>query len=306
MRIGFAGTPQVAAQVLSHLVNTGQQVELVITKPDVPKGRGKVLAESEVSSYARAHGLNLIKPANLDSPDLIQLLHELELDLFIVVAYGNMIPAHLLDVTKFGWFNLHFSLLPRFRGAAPVQHTLLTGETQSGVTLFKIQAGMDDGPIHSQIQYNISDDDDAQTMLSNLAEIGTDLIDQALSEVINGKLVLRDQNHELATYASKLQSIHSKIDWHKSAMEIRNLVRATAAGPSAFSNLNDKELKIHRVRLNSTKELMPGQIVKRARQILVGTGGGDLELLEVQPSGKQRMSAFDWFNGLRDNELTFK
>lgn len=306
MRIGFAGTPQVAAQVLNHLVSFGHQIDLVITKPDVPKGRGKVLSESEVSSYARAQGLNLIKPAKLDSPELTKLLLEANLDLIIVVAYGNMIPEHMLELTKYGWFNLHFSLLPKFRGAAPVQHALLTGQTQSGVTFFKIQAGMDDGPIHSQIQYEISDDDDAETMLTNLADIGTKLIDQALDDITHGNLVLHEQNHELATYAGKLKSHYSRIDWHKSAIEIRNLVRAAAAGPSAFSSFKESELKIHRVKLSTTKNLMPGRIAKETRQILVGTGDGDLELLVVQPSGKQRMNAFDWFNGLRDSELILK
>lgn len=306
MRIGFAGTPQVAAQVLSRLVASGHQIDLVITKPDVPKGRGKVLSESEVSSYARAHRLNLIKPLNLDSPDLTKLLDEANLDLIIVVAYGNMIPEHMLQLTKYGWFNLHFSLLPKFRGAAPVQHALLTGESHSGVTLFKIQAGMDDGPIHSQIRYEISDEDDAETMLTNLADLGSKLVDQALADIAMEKLVLHEQNHELATYAGKLKSQHSRIDWQKSARDIRNLVRATTAGRSAFSIFNEKELKIHRVGLSATKDLMPGQIAERTRQILIGTGDGDLELLEVQPSGKQRMSAFDWFNGLRDNELILK
>lgn len=305
MRIGFAGTPAVAVQVLESLLKTEHDLALVITKPDAQVGRGKRLEQSEVSAFAESQGLKVIKPKNLTDIDLITLIQEMNLDLILVAAYGKIIPAQLLQQTKFGWFNLHFSLLPKYRGAAPVQHSLLAGDTVTGVTLFKLDSGMDTGAIYRQAEYQISEDDDALSVLSNLAALGSSLVLMLLADLSCGELKLVSQEEQQASYAAKIQKQDMRIDWKTSAIQIRNLVRAGAAGPIAFTENAQYRILIHEVAQSGTSELLPGHVEQRNGEIFVGTGSGDLRLLKVQPAGKRTMSARDWINGLRDSEIIF-
>lgn len=305
MRIGFAGTPAVAVQVLESLLKTEHDLALVITKPDAQVGRGKRLEQSEVSAFAESQGLKVIKPKNLTDIDLITLIQEMNLDLILVAAYGKIIPAQLLQQTKFGWFNLHFSLLPKYRGAAPVQHSLLAGDTVTGVTLFKLDSGMDTGAIYRQAEYQISEDDDALSVLSNLAALGSSLVLMLMADLSCGGLKLVSQEEQQASYAAKIQKQDMRIDWKTSAIQIRNLVRAGAAGPIAFTENAQYRILIHEVAQSGTSELLPGHVEQRNGEIFVGTGSGDLRLLKVQPAGKRTMSARDWINGLRDSEIIF-
>ena len=304
MRIGFAGTPAVAVQVLESLLNTEHELALVITKPDAQVGRGKRLEQSEVSAFAQSQGLKVIKPNDLTDMNLITLINEMNLDLILVVAYGKIIPAQLLQQTKFGWFNLHFSLLPKYRGAAPVQHSLLAGDTVTGVTLFKLDTGMDTGAIYRQTEYQISEDDNALSVLSNLAVLGSSLVLMLLADLTRGELQLFSQEQQ-ASYAAKIQKKNMRIDWKSSAIQIRNLVRAGAAGPIAFTENDRYRILIHEVAQSETSGLLPGHVEQRNGEIFVGTGSGDLRLLKVQPAGKRTMSARDWINGLRDSEIIF-
>lgn len=304
MRIGFAGTPAVAVQVLESLSNTEHDLALVITKPDAQVGRGKRLEQSEVSAFAESQGLKVIKPNDLTDMNLITLIKEMNLDLILVVAYGKIIPAQLLQQTKFGWFNLHFSLLPKYRGAAPVQHSLLAGDTVTGVTLFKLDSGMDTGAIYRQSEYQISEDDDAISVLSNLAVLGSSLVLMLLADLTRGELQLFSQEQQ-ASYAAKIQKQNMRIDWKSSAIQIRNLVRAGAAGPIAFTENEQYRILIHEVAQSETSELLPGHVEQRNGEIFVGTGSGDLRLLKVQPAGKRTMFAREWINGLRDSEIIF-
>ncbi len=305
MRIGFAGTPAVAVQVLESLLNTEHDLALVITKPDAQVGRGKRLEQSEVSAFAESKGLKVIKPNDLTDMNLITLINEMNLDLILVVAYGKIIPAQLLQRTKFGWFNLHFSLLPKYRGAAPVQHSLLAGDTVTGVTLFKLDTGMDTGAIYRQSEYQISEDDNAISVLTNLAVLGNSLVHMLLADLTRGELQLFDQKEQQASYAAKIQKQSVRIDWRSSAFQIRNLVRAAAAGPIAFTENEQSRILIHEVAQSETSELLPGQVEQLNGEIFVGTGSGDLRLLKVQPAGKKVMSARDWINGLRNSEILF-
>lgn len=305
MRIGFAGTPAVAVQVLESLLKTEHDLALVITKPDAQVGRGKRLEESEVSAFAESQGLKVIKPNDLADINLTTLIKEMNLDLILVVAYGKIIPAQLLQQTKFGWFNLHFSLLPKYRGAAPVQHSLLAGDTVTGVTLFKLDTGMDTGAIYRQSKYQISEDDNAVSVLSNLAALGSSLVLMLLADLSRGELKLVSQEEQQASYAAKIQKQDMRIDWKTSAIQIRNLVRAAAAGPIAFTENAQYRILIHEVAQSETSGLLPGHVEQRNDEIFVGTGSGDLRLLKVQPAGKRTMSARDWINGLRDSEIIF-
>ena len=305
MRIGFAGTPNVAANVLSSLIEKNWNIVLVITKPDIAQGRGKRIMQSPVSQVAEAHGIELIKPSDLNDSDLAQSLIDKNLDLIIVIAYGKLIPVSLLTVTKYGWFNLHFSLLPKYRGAAPVQHALKNGETESGITLFKIDAGMDTGPIWHQKKYQIKPEDDALSMLNSLAELGSELINESLSELVSGNLTLIPQQEINVSYAGKIDASLARINWNESANSISNLIRACAAGPIAFTEFNSNRFAIHEVEILNENNLRPGEIARINKSIRVGSGTMDLELKRVQPSGKNILKATEWFNGVREENPQF-
>lgn len=304
MRLGFAGTPAVAASILSSLSSSDIKFEVVITKPDTTGRRGNQIIESKVSQIANKLGIRLLKPHRLDESFAAQLA-ALSLDAIIVVAYGKLIPTSLLEIPRSGWFNLHFSLLPKFRGASPVQTALLKGEVQTGVSLFKIDSGLDTGPLLSQGAVEILDEDDAKSLFGKLEVVGTQLIIESL-DLLNEPIPhLMPQTEQSASIAAKLAKEIFRIDWRNTNRDIFNQIRALTADGCAYTLIDGSRVKICQARLLEEISLLPGKIERSNGKIIVGTGSGSIELLVVQPEGKQQMSASSWYNGVRQSEPEF-
>ena len=295
----FAGTPANAAATLEYLVQHGFEISLVITRPDAPFGRKRVLTPSPVAETASKLGLELYKTNKIDDAAISRII-ESGCSTAVVVAYGALLKAPALDALSNGWFNLHYSLLPKWRGAAPVQHSLLAGDKTTGVTLFKIDEGLDTGPIVASVPTQIQPGETSARLLSRLTELGCTLLSQELPGVLLGSYSLTPQapDENLAS-APKLGREQARVDWSRGALEIERKVLAMNPEPGAWATLNGETFKIHDAReVAGTESQAVGTVSLAGGRVLVSTSAGVLELLEVQPSGKQSMPAKDWARGV--------
>ena len=278
-------------------------VALVVTRPDRPAGRGLKLHPTPIKELAQELGLPLLQPEKINRE--VEYLKELQPDVAVVVAYGQILSKDVIEVPRLGTVNLHASLLPKYRGAAPVQWALMRGETVTGVTTFLIDEGLDTGPILLQREVPISPEDTAGTLEKKLAEVGAELMIETLKGLRDGTIRPKPQDDSQATYAPKITKELARIDWAKSAPEIHNLVRAMEPVPGAFTFYKSRRLKVHRTRVvpEPPSGGEPGEVLGVGDEGLwVATGDGILELLEVQPEGKRRMSGRDFANGYRVQE----
>ena len=291
MRICIAATPSVAVPTLDALLASGHQIVSVITRPDAPAGRGRNLKSSAVSDWASLNKVQLHKP---ESSDEIFLLVA-QCDLVLTIGFGVLLPETVLNIPKFGFINLHFSLLPRWRGAAPVQRALEAGDSTTGVTVFKLDAGMDTGPIYTSLPFDISPTTNTADLLENLASLGVQAVLDAISLIESGQSP-KVQSSEEATRAYKLTSEEAQIDWSQGSLAIVNKVRAFYPNPGAWSIFRGIKIKIDAAIVNESI-LKPGEIALQDKAVLVGTGDGAIELLTIKPAGKSAMSAGAWANG---------
>ena len=297
MRILFAGTPSTAATVLEGLISSGHDIVAVLTREDAPVGRKKILTPSAVADVASKHGLPTIKATKLTS-EVLEEIKALKVDLAIVVAYGVLLREDALDAIANGWFNLHFSVLPRWRGAAPVQHSILSGDLETGVTLFKIDSGLDTGHVVGVAETVIEPDETSGELLQRLSSLGLTLLNQELPKLYAGTFSLSEQDG-ITTLAPKIQRADARISFNSSAKEIENMVRAMNPEPMAWCSLEGEPMRVIRARVSNQRvELAPGEVTLVEQKVLVGTGSDvALELIEVQPSSKTAMSAKAWLNG---------
>lgn len=294
----FAGTPPNAARTLEYLVQQGFEVSLVITRPDAPVGRKRVLTESAVAATAQKLGIDVYKTNSVDAAAIAKI-SQTGCDTAVVVAYGALLKQPALDALENGWFNVHYSLLPRWRGAAPVQHAILAGDKSTGVTLFKIDQGLDSGPVVASVPTQIQPGETSERLLSRLTELGCTLLGQELPGILlkNHRLVVQDETNEV-TAAPKLTREHARIDWADQARVIEQKVLAMNPEPGAWTLLNGETFKIHDARVVASSENgPPGTVVAVDGKVIVSTGESVIELLKVQPAGKQSMSARDWARG---------
>jgi methionyl-tRNA formyltransferase len=300
MRILFAGTPTTAASVLEGLIASGHEVVAVLTREDSLVGRKKVLTPSPVALAAEKHSLPVIRSSKL-TPEVLQSISELQAELAVVVAYGVILKQDALDTVANGWFNLHFSHLPRWRGAAPVQRAIQAGDTEIGVSLFRIDTGLDTGPVLAVADTIIEPDESAGELLGRLAKIGVSLLNQELPRLYSGSYELTEQMGEVSL-APKLNRDDARIDFSKRALEVSNLVRAMNPEPIAWCQLAGESMRVLRSRpVVSSIELSLGEVMVDGNRVLVGCGDrSTLELLEVQPASKNVMSAHSWMNGQSD------
>lgn len=300
MRTVFFGTPSWAVPSLDALVRSGHEVAGVVTNPDRPAGRGYELRPPPVKRAAEAAGVEVIQPDTARDGGLRAWLQEREPDVAVVVAYGKILPPDLLDLPPHGFVNVHFSLLPAYRGAAPVQRALLDGLEETGVTIIRLTEGMDEGPMIAARRVRIGPDETAGELGERLAGEGADLLVETLVPYAEGHLRPREQIHDRATYAPKISSQEARIDWTAPASTIRNKVRGLAPVPGAWTTLGGARLKIGRVRPAEGGPTAPGLLqVGDDGSLLVGTGDGALALTEVQPAGKRRMAGAEFARGLR-------
>ena len=297
MRILFAGTPSTAANVLNGLVSSGHEVVAVLTREDAPVGRKKILTPSAVAGAAEELGLPTIKANKVESQVLSQI-SKYQVDLAVVVAYGVILRREALETVPNGWFNLHFSMLPRWRGAAPVQHSIWSGDKETGVTVFKIDEGLDTGAVLGLAETVIEPEETSGDLLNRLSVIGVSLLNQELPKIYAGNAKLTAQEGEVAL-APKIQRTDARINFSASAKEVEILVRAMNPEPMAWCEFSGDHLRILRAReVQGSYKLVPGEVTVEGERVLVGCGSDTtLELLEVQPASKTKMQASAWMHG---------
>ena len=293
MRIAVAATPEVAIPTLDALLASEHELVCVITRPDAPAGRGRALQATPVANWAQANNVKLYRP------ETSQLLGDLigDLDLVVTIGYGLLLPLEILEKTKYGFINLHFSLLPRWRGAAPVQRAIEAGDSITGVTVFQLDPGMDTGPIYTSAQIPLSVSTTAHQLFQSLAILGVAPVLQTL-ELIERGAKPSAQEEVGATRAYKLSKEEGRIDWNSGAEVINRKINAFNPDPGAWSNFRGQVIKINKVRV-SNQSADAGALKTVDKSIYIGTATSALELLEVTPSGKAQMTATSWANGAR-------
>lgn len=302
MRLAFAGTPETALPSLRALIDSPRhEVVAVVTRPDAPAGRGKKLHPSPVAQLAEESGIEVLRPPKAGDPAFLNRLRSLEVDCCPVVAYGNLLPQSALDVPRLGWVNLHFSLLPAWRGAAPVQHAVLHGDEITGAATFQIVKELDAGPVFGVVTEEIRADDTSGALLERLSFSGAGLLAATLDGIEDGSLEARSQPADGVSFAPKISVDDARVDWTAPAMRVDRLIRACTPNPGAWSSFRDQRVKIGPVRL-ADASLAPGSIAATKNTVLVGTATQAVELGFVQPQGKRVMAAGEWARGVRLTE----
>ncbi|GAA4354173.1 methionyl-tRNA formyltransferase [Angustibacter luteus] len=302
MRLVFAGTPDAAVPALRAVLASSHEVVAVVTRPDAPAGRGRRLAASPVGELAAEAGLEVLKPQRPREPEFLARLTELAPDCCPVVAYGALLPQPVLDVPRHGWVNLHFSLLPAWRGAAPVQRALMAGDQVTGASTFRLEAGMDTGPVFGVMTETVRPRDTSGDLLARLAEAGAGLLVATLDAIEEGTVNPQPQPAEGVSLAPKVEVADAQVDWTAPASRVDRLVRACTPAPGAWTTFGGERLKLGPVEPVSVADdgpLAAGVLQVTRRDVLVGTGSTPVRLGSVQPPGKRPMAAADWARGAR-------
>ena len=301
MRIVFLGTPDFAVGSLQALCESGKhEIVGVVTQPDRPKGRGNKMLMTPVKEYALEQGLTVYQPQKVKTPEFVQTLRELQPELIVVAAFGQFLSRELLELPPHGCINVHASLLPKYRGAAPIQYAIIKGEKESGVTIMQMDIGMDTGAMLEKVVVPIAENTTMGELHDALREQGAALLLKVIDDIAAGMAVAEPQNDAEATYATLLDRSMEHIDWTKSAQEVHNLIRGFNPAPSTFTKLpNGKSLKIWGSRLTEKKsEAAAGTVVEAGKHsFFVACGSGVLEITDVQPESKKRMAAQVFLNG---------
>ncbi|HEY5353089.1 MAG TPA: methionyl-tRNA formyltransferase [Streptosporangiaceae bacterium] len=323
MRVVFAGTPQAAVPALDALLKSGHEVVAVVTRPDAPAGRGLHLEPSPVAQRATEAGVEVLKPARPRDPEFVDRLRQIDPDIVPITAYGALIPQSVLDIPAQGWVNLHFSLLPAWRGAAPVQHAILHGDDITGATTFRLVKELDAGPVFGVVTESIRPDDTAGELLGRLAVSGADLLVATLDGIESGQLEARPQPAEGVSLAPKITAEDARVRWDQPAIAVDRQIRATTPSPGAWTMLGEARVKLWPVGplpdnatpgdpvpdnagpgdAASTGAPAPGEVRILRSGVLVGTATTPVGLGDVQPPGKRRMRAADWARGLRQDRV---
>ena len=294
MRLGVAATPEVALPTLNWLQTSGHTLVRIISQPDKPSGRGQEMHSSPVSQWAKENSFELINPSSVSEIDTALS----DLDLLITIGYGRILPAATLSIPKFGCINLHFSLLPRYRGAAPVQRAIEAGEIESGVSVFTLDPGMDTGPIYTSITVPIEPTMRSYELLEKLSVIGVRAVEDALIAIDNGVAPVPQTGQ--ASIAAKITREEAALDWKISSKTLHNKIRAFYPQPQAWTNFRGQPLKISSAKISDSDiNLEPGELRVVGSECLIGTGDACLVLEKLTPAGKKEMSALDWSRGAR-------
>jgi methionyl-tRNA formyltransferase len=303
MRVVFAGTPRTAVPSLAALLQSRHEVAAVLSRPDAAAGRGRHVEASPVAAAAAAAGLEVLKPRSARDPALLDRLRVLEPDCAPVVAYGALLPPAALEIPRHGWVNLHFSLLPAWRGAAPVQRAVLAGDDVTGACTFQIEEGLDTGPVYGVVTEPIQPTDTSGDLLERLSHAGARLLVATLDGIESGELVPVPQPADGISYAHKLTVEDGRVVWPAAAMHVDRQIRACTPDPGAWTTFRGERVKLDPVRplepAPAGQPLAPGELAADKRAVLVGTGTAPVQLGAVQAQGKRRMPAPDWARGVR-------
>jgi methionyl-tRNA formyltransferase len=302
VRIVFAGTPQTAVPALEALLDSRHEVAAVLTRPDAPHGRGRRLQASPIGQHASAHGVEVLTPPTPSDPEFLERLRAIGPACCPIVAYGALLRREVLDVPELGWVNLHFSVLPAWRGAAPVQRAIMAGDEVTGATVFSLVEALDEGPVLGTITERIRDDDTAGTLLDRLAREGAGLLVDALDHIEDGDAAAHPQPEDGVSYAAKLTTEDAHVDWTMPAFAVDRQIRGCTPEPGAWTMLGDERLKLGPVTVAEEaapqgQGLEPGGLDIGKREVRVGTATTDVVLGDVQPFGRKRMPAADWARG---------
>jgi len=302
MTLIFCGTPRFAVPTLEKLIAEGHTLELVVCQPDEPAGRGYELSAPPVKQLARKYGLQIYQPAKLKDPATQAFLSRFHPDAIVVVAYGRIIPPWMIELPHLGCINLHASLLPKYRGAAPIQWAIINGERTTGVTTMKIDPGMDTGDILLMREVAIHDEDTTETLSERLATLGAELMSETLRGLARGEILPRPQDHSLATLAPMLKKEDGRIHWNMTAEMIARRVRGLRPWPGAYSTFRGKNFHVWAAQVEAAvapSASEPGTLAAERHKLSVTCGGGSrLQLLEVQLEGRKRLAARDFLNGV--------
>lgn len=301
MKLVFAGTPEVAVPALDALIASDRhEVAAVVTRPDAPAGRGRRLVASPVAERAQEAGIEVLKPARPRDEDFLARLREIAPDCCPVVAYGALLPRTALDVPVRGWVNLHFSLLPAWRGAAPVQHSVMAGDEVTGASTFLIEEGLDSGPVYGVLTEEVRPTDTSGDLLTRLAFAGAGLLAATMDGIEDGTLHAVPQPAEGLTLAPKITVEDAQVQWSAPALRVDRVVRGCTPAPGAWTLFRGERLKlIQAVPVLDRTDLAPGELSAAKNNVHVGTGSHAIELLWVQPQGKKPMRGADWARGVR-------
>jgi methionyl-tRNA formyltransferase len=308
MKVIFMGTPDFSVGTLEEIIRAGHEVVLVVTQPDKPKGRGQAVQCSPVKECALAHGLPVYQPKRVREPECVEYLASFGADIFIVVAFGQILPQELLDLPRYGCVNVHASLLPKYRGAAPIQWAVIDGEPVSGVTTMRMDAGVDTGDIIAQREVPLAPEETGGSLFEKLAGVGAALCVETMQQIADGTAVYTPQDGAQATHTGMIRKELGHIDWSRSAEDIERLVRGLNPWPSAYTHLGAKTLKIWQSRVVSggvpgAESRLPGSIAAVEKDaVLVQTGDGILALTELQLEGKKRMPCDAFLRGCHVEE----
>lgn len=297
MRILFWGTPDFAAPPLRALMGEGFEVVGVVTQPDKPQGRSREIIPSPVKLIALEEDLPLFQPKNARDPELLEMLSVIKPDISIVVAYGHILPKNIIDLPSNGTLNIHASLLPALRGAAPIQAAIRQGLHKTGISIMRMVPPLDAGPVLVQAETEVYDDETYGELKTRLAELGALALLEALAFLAAGKATETPQDESRATYAPKINRDSGRIDWKLSAIEIARLIRAYDPKPGAFTTSEKGDIKLFGPRVMDGIKGKPGEVIKVTGELIIACGTGALRITEVQPTGKKRMAAHDWARG---------
>lgn len=301
LKIIFAGTPDFAARHLDALLASEHQVVAVFTQPDRPAGRGNKLTPSPVKVLAQSNEIPVFQPTSLRPEESQQLVANLQADIMVVVAYGLILPKAVLDMPRLGCINVHGSLLPRWRGAAPIQRALWAGDSETGVTIMQMDVGLDTGDMLYKLACPVTAEDTSATLYDKLAQLGPQGLLETLSQLADNRAHPEKQDEALANYAEKLSKEEARLNWQLPAMQLERCIRAFNPWPMSFFNIDDQPIKVWQASVLPHADKQPGEIIQADKQgIKIATAEGVLNLLQLQPAGKKPMSAQDLLNSRRE------
>lgn len=313
MRIVFAGTPETALPTLQALIDSRHEVAAVLTRPEAAAGRGRQLRPSPVAVFAAEHGIEVLTPTNPSDPEFLDRLRTIAPDCCPIVAYGALLRREALDIPPYGWINLHFSVLPSWRGAAPVQRSIMAGDEVTGATVFSLVEELDAGPVLGVITERIRDEDTSGDLLARLAVQGARLLVDAVDHIEDGDIAAVAQSPDAVSYAAKIGAEDARVHWELPAFAIDRQIRGCTPTPGAWTEFAPRDgepvhVKLGPVSIADDSTLSPGELAIAKREVRVGTGTTDVVLETVQPRGKKPMAAADWGRGLRldDTPVSFR
>ena len=301
MKIIFAATPDISIPCLEEILNSSHEINLILTMPDKPSGRGKKLLPGPIKKFCLENDLPFVQPENLKSIEVKNIFKEVEPDLLIVFAYGKIIPKDIFELPTYGSINIHTSILPSYRGAAPIQRAIINGDKSSGITFMKLSEGLDEGPIIECIKVAIEDEETSGSLTEKMAKVSSRRILQAIENIELNNIKYIEQDHSKASYADKLLKSESCVAWDDKAEIIKNMINGFSPNPCAYSTYEKERINVHKAKFCSTKSKGPGKILEfSGEKLLIGAKDFSVEILELSRPGKRTMSVTDFYNGSRN------